>query len=56
MALRKGKSAATPLNSLNPNKAQLDLWNEVNYVSELPLVQKWPAVKVESMQMKSIYK
>ena len=45
MVMTEGKSTATPLNSLNPNKAQLDLQNEVHYVSELPLVPKWAAVK-----------
>ena len=54
MAVTGDKSAATPLNSLNPNKAQLDLQNEVHYVCELPLVQKWPAVKVERIKRKSV--
>ena len=49
MGVVEGKSAVMPLNYLNPNKAQLDLKNEVHYVSELPVVQKWPAVKVESV-------
>ena len=29
MAVTEGKSAATPSNSLNPSKGQLDLYNEV---------------------------
>ena len=37
----EGRSAATPLNSLNPNKAQL------------PLVPKWPAVKFGRMKKPS---
>ena len=49
MAVTEGKSAAKPLNSLNPNKAQLDFKNEVHYVSALPLLQKCSAVKVESV-------
>ena len=31
MGVVEGKSAVMPLNSLNPNKAQLDLKNEVHY-------------------------
>ena len=45
MAVTEGKRTAMPLNSLNPNKAKLDLKNEVNSVSELPLVPIWPAIK-----------
>ena len=54
MAVKEGKSAVTPLNFLNTNKAQLDLLNEVHYVSELPLVQKIQAVKVEKTKKSSI--
>ena len=47
MSMEEGKSDAMLLNSLNPNKAQLDLKNEIHYVSELPVVPKRPAGKVE---------
>ena len=52
--MAEGKSDATPLNSLNPNKGQLDPENEVHYVSELPLVPKWQAVKLERSKKTSI--
>ena len=46
MGVVKGKSAAMPLISFDSNRAQLDIY-EVHYVSELPLVAKWQAIKVE---------
>ena len=50
MGVEESESDVTLLHSLNPNKAQLDLQNEVHYVSELPLVPKWPTVKVERLK------
>ena len=40
MGVVEGKSAVTPLVSLDSNRAWLDLSNEVQYVSELHLVQQ----------------
>ena len=51
----EGKSAATPWVSFDSNRAQLDLYNEVHYISELPLDPKWQAVKVERSKKKSVY-
>ena len=41
------KSAVTPWVPFDSNQDWLDLQNEVQYVSELPLDQKIQAVKVE---------
>ena len=54
MGVVKGKSAAMPLISFDSNRAQLDIY-EVHYVSELPLVAKWQAVKVEESKKRPLY-
>ena len=46
MGVAEGKSAVMPLSFKNPNKAWLELYNEIHYVSELPLESKIQAVKV----------
>ena len=47
MGVVESKSAVTPLSFKNSTAAWLDLWNEVHYVSELPLVPKIRAVKLD---------
>ena len=54
MGIVKGKSAVTPWVSFDSNQAWIDLKNEVQYVSELPLDPKIPAVKVEQSKKTSI--
>ncbi len=50
----EGKSTATPLSLVAPITHLLDLSNEVHNVSELPLVPKIPAVKVERWKKTSV--
>ena len=47
MGVAEGKSAVTPWVSLDFYQAWLDLQNEVQYVSELPLDLKIAAIKVK---------
>ena len=54
MGVVEGKSAVTPWVSFDSNQAWLDLKNEVQYVSDFPLDQKIPAVKVERSK-KNVY-
>ena len=54
MGIVESKSAVTPWVSFDSNQAWLDLENEVQYVSELPLDQKIPAVKVERSKKTSV--
>ena len=54
MVLAKSKSAATPWVLFGSIQARLDLWNEVQYPSELPLASKIQAVKVERSKKTSV--
>ena len=47
MGMVDSKSAVKPYVSFDSNQAWLELYNEVQYVSELPLDPKIQAVKVE---------
>jgi len=50
----EGKNGVTPLNSLDFYRHQLDLLNELQYVSELPVVPTIQAVKDEGTKRKSV--
>ena len=55
MGVVEGKNTVTPWVSFDSNQARLEIQNELQYVSELPLDPKIPAVKVERSKKRPFY-